>query len=74
MKCVRCGGTGKEQDSAAVGQTMKNRRLSAELSLRQMAVLVGRSHSFLSQLENGRRRWPEFLLNKYAAACNERNE
>jgi transcriptional regulator with XRE-family HTH domain len=53
---------------------MRNRRLAAELSLRQMAVLVGRSHSFLSQLENGRRRWPELLLNKYAAACNERNE
>ena len=74
MKCKRCGGTGKEQESAEVGRTMRNRRLAAELSLRQMAVLVGRSHSFLSQLENGRRRWPELLLNKYAAACNERNE
>jgi transcriptional regulator with XRE-family HTH domain len=53
---------------------MRERRLAAELSLRTMGSLVGKSHCFLSQLESGKRRWTQALLDKYHRVIKEQDK
>ena len=74
MKCKRCNGSGIEQDSGVIGQQMRDRRHAAQLSLRSMATLVGKSHAFLSQLESGKRRWTQVLLDKYTRVLKEQDK
>ena len=68
MICQRCNGTGNEPNQVAIGQTLRGLRLSSGLSLREMARRVGLSHSFLSQLETGSRRWRRSVLKRYEQA------
>jgi len=74
MKCLRCNGSGLEPDHGAIGSQMRERRLAAELSLRTMGSLVGKSHCFLSQLESGKRRWTQALLDKYHRVIKEQDK
>lgn len=55
--CRCCEGTGRESDDVKLGRTLSGLRLRAGLSLRSVAHQMGISHSFLSQLEHGTRRW-----------------
>lgn len=57
MKCPRCKGTGKVTDYVALGAKLKKKRENANLTLREVAELMGISISYLSDLEHGRKKW-----------------
>lgn len=63
--CKHCNGTGAAPDNKAIGNTLRESRQSAEITLRQMACWLGISHPFLSQLENGTRGWKRSLRKRY---------
>jgi len=56
-QCRCCEGSGVESDDVKLGRALSGLRLRAGLSLREVAQQMGISHSFLSQLEHGTRRW-----------------
>ena len=74
MKCKRCGGSGVEQDNVKIGMVRRLRRQSAQMSLRELSSIIGISHAFLSQLENGKRRWTQALSDKYLAAIEDKDK
>jgi len=67
-KCKRCGGNGEEQDSSAIGETMRRARRGAGLTLAIIAKRGGVTASYLCDLENGRRHWGPELIALYRAA------
>lgn len=69
--CTHCNGTGQIRDERALGKTMQERRKEARKRLREVAVLMGISVGYLSDLEHGRKKWTDKLLSGYnqAIAC-----
>jgi predicted transcriptional regulator len=67
-KCRHCGGTGKEIDSFACGQDLRNEREDVGISLRQMAKILNVSAPYLSDLELGRREWNRKKVQDYKDA------
>jgi hypothetical protein len=63
--CHCCDGTGLEADHAEVGKKMRQLRRSENIGLRELAERMGISHSHLSCLEHGKRRWDPDLREKY---------
>lgn len=57
MTCTRCGGTGQEPNLKALGRQLRALRRESGLTMRQMAVHIGLSHSFVCQMERGLRAW-----------------
>lgn len=55
--CHCCHGSGAEVDEKKASAMLKKLRVRAGIGLREMARRIGVSHSFLSQLEGGRRKW-----------------
>lgn len=53
------------------GKLMRQHRVLAGISLRKMAAAVGITPSFLSNLENGKRRWTLSVINKIESVLNE---
>lgn len=69
--CHCCFGTGRECDMKHFGKLMRQHRVLAGISLRKMAAAVGITPSFLSNLENGKRRWTLSVINKIESVLNE---
>ncbi len=65
ITCPRCDGTGHIEDERVIGKRMRQLRLSAGVTLREMAQRLKYSPSYLSDLELGRRRWLPRLLHRY---------
>ena len=63
--CSRCAGTGLEPDDRAIGRRMREMRLAKGLSLKDAAARMGISPSYLSDLEQGRRRWGTRNVQRY---------
>ncbi len=55
--CPRCGGTGQVADPLVLGQTLRQLRIDAGVTLIRMAVVMNVSQGHLSDLENGKRAW-----------------
>lgn len=62
--CHCCSGSGREQDDAEIGKRFAAIRKSNGMSLREAARRMGISHTYLSQLEQGHRRWSRRLIEK----------
>lgn len=71
MKCGGCGGTGKVLDPRKVGLAMRDHRESAGVSLRKVALKMGVSAPYLSDLERGNRNWKSIDIDNFnnAVAC-----
>jgi len=71
--CIRCGGKGRELEQAHVGAAMRKLRLSVRPRLSQSvaAFRMGFSAPYLSDLENGKRRWTAELVRKFCEICKE---
>lgn len=63
--CHCCHGSGKELHHREVGLCLRRRRKELRVSLETLAARMGYSEVYLSQLENGKRRWNERLLKLY---------
>ena len=66
--CKRCGGTGREQDDQLIGEAWQAKRKAAGLSLRDLGKRLDLSAAYLSDLENGRRRWSPENVRRYTEA------
>ncbi len=71
MICERCK---KVIDHAAIGAEMREKRLSAGKSLREIGAKISTAKKksltvgYICDLEKGRRNWSEELKSKYLAA------
>ncbi len=63
--CHCCNGSGAELDPVKAGKLMSKLRTKAGIGLRDMARRIGISHSFLSQLEAGKRKWLPHVSHSY---------
>lgn len=68
--CHHCSGSGKETDQIALGAEQRAKRKKAGLSLRQLAKLMCFTTPYVCDLELGRRRWSQKLLDKYEEALD----
>lgn len=69
--CHCCGGTGKENDAVLIGHKLKKRRQAAGIQQKYVALRMGVSASFLSDLEHGRRYWTQTMIDKYMEVVRE---
>lgn len=69
--CHCCNGTGDELDDAALGRKLRNLRTKAGVGLREMSRALSISHSFLSQLESGNRRWTPETSHLFIVECEK---
>ena len=53
-----------------IGELIKMERKNNELTLREMGLEIGLSHSYLSQIESGQRKASPELLEKISKALN----
>lgn len=63
IQCGPCRGTGKQ--FLADHKAMRKRREAKGLSMRAMARRIKRSAPFLSDIENGKRACPSYVLKAY---------
>lgn len=70
--CRCCRGSGVEKNHKTLGQSMRNSRIKAGLSMRKMAKKIGISFSFLAQLEKGNRHWTEDVEYKFLKILEEK--
>jgi len=71
IPCKRCGGTGKLADPREVGMGLRAYREEMGVSLRAVARALGKSATHVSNLERGRQRWTEVVVEAYKAAVNK---
>ena len=69
MRCPHCAGSGKVVDPAAVGQALRTARLTAGLSMRRLAALLGTSSGHIAGIESGARNRRGEWTRRFAAAC-----
>jgi len=67
-ECPHCQGTGQLPDSKKVGAHMRNARRQRGLTLLQLAVRMGYTQPYLSDLELGKRMWSLKLMKRYEEA------
>lgn len=53
--CRRCGGSGKEPDLQEIGGRIRDARVNAGLTLRELARRLDMSPVYISDIENGNR-------------------
>ena len=63
--CHCCHGSGTESDAKIHGRAMSGLRLRAGIGLRDMARRLRISHTYLWQMEQGKRRWPDDINEAY---------
>lgn len=70
VKCGYCNGTGKVPDNDAIGEEMKSLRKARGVSLAELGRTLkpSRTAGYLSDLEQGNRRWNQDLITKYQNA------
>ena len=66
--CKRCNGTGDEPDQKTIGASMRSKRYAYGKSLRQVAIKMGKSAPYISDLELGRRQWNAGLIADFEKA------
>lgn len=71
-ECPRCGGNGRIADEHEVGRVMRDIRMKARLSLRDLGGQMGFSAVYLSDLERGNRTWRKGLIDDYTRICRYR--
>lgn len=71
-KCQKCFGTGKLQDNAKVGDTMRKLRLKCGLTLKDVADQMDKHASYVCDLELGKRDWNLDLKTRFEQICNAR--
>ena len=57
LRCIRCGGTGREPDWKREGRDWREVRTQRGWTLRDLAKRAKVSAAYLSDLELGRRAW-----------------
>ena len=72
--CKNCNGTGCEVDQVVLGRAMRNRRLGAMVPLRAMASCMGISHTYLSHLEAGHRKWSPSLVRRFEESFKQQTK
>lgn len=68
--CPTCWGTGKIPNHAALGKRARRVRQNRGLSLKEMALRLGVTDSYLSYLETGKRRWSREMFQKVTNGAN----
>lgn len=71
VTCKRCGGSGVDVDSRAIGQAMRKKRESKGVTMAAIADKLGKTSGYLSDLERGNRRWNDALIARYKEALDE---
>jgi transcriptional regulator with XRE-family HTH domain len=66
--CHHCNGSGQEIDSRRLGQDLRNKRISRKISLRDLSERMGICAPYLCELELGRRRWSNGLIERFEKA------
>lgn len=66
--CPHCGGEGLEVDQMGSGAAMRNRRVAAGVTARDMAQRLGYSDQYIGDLELGRRHWKATIAAAYLKA------
>jgi predicted transcriptional regulator len=72
--CKHCNGTGHAPDNAGIGSTLRKEREESGIGLRDMAALIGISHSFLVGLEQGKRTWKRSIRKRYEQVINKHHK
>ena len=70
MKFVPCTKTVKLIDSGPTGAKARALRITAGISLRDMAKRMNFTPAYVSDLECGKRNWSKSLVEKYERALN----
>jgi len=68
LACQRCLGTGILQNQEALGNTLREERKRRGFSQGEVAVKMGCSVSFVSELELGKRYWTLKLVKSFKEA------
>ena len=69
--CHCCEGSGEEADQTLIGFQWSMRRLDAGIGLRALARAMDISHTYLSHLEGGTRRWTKQTQHDYKSKLAE---
>lgn len=72
--CHCCHGSGAEVDEKKASAMLKKLRVKSKIGLREMARRIGISHSFLSQLEAGNRKWQPHVSHSYMLEIEKEDE
>lgn len=70
-ECPTCHGSGTAINSVKVGQWLRAEREQAKVTGSRIAVAMGISPTYLSDLEFARRLWNQDLIKRYLAALNK---
>lgn len=68
--CECCHGTGVQVDQRELGDSLRQKREAAHISLRSMAADLGISAPYLSDLERGHRHWSPALRARFEKALH----
>lgn len=68
-QCDKCNGTGRVIDQVEFGNSMRQMREKREVSLSNVAIAMGFSKAYISDLELGRRGWNMTLIQAFKEAC-----
>jgi len=71
-RCPACAGSGRVSSPVGVGRIL--RRLRGDVSLRRVAVVLGLSAPYVSDLERGRRNVSREMAMRYLKAVEKANE
>lgn len=69
--CDSCYGEGHTWDDFELGSRLREYREKRDISARHIAKHLEFSPSYLSDLENGRRRWTRDLVERYIKAVSQ---
>jgi DNA-binding XRE family transcriptional regulator len=64
-KCPCCDGSGKELNAISIGKRQRQLRITAGIGLRDLAKRLQLSHTYLTLLEQGKRKWTPQLVHDY---------
>lgn len=70
LSCPKCGGSGKVQNPAYIGILLRQLRLRQKVSLRGISQRMGLSHTYIYELECGRKAWTPELARRYRSALS----
>jgi len=69
--CPMCGGSGHLPNAAELGAEMRVERRARKITLLEMSLRMEVSQPLLSDLELGKRRWTQAMIERYEKALNE---
>jgi len=69
--CRCCGGSGKELNDKIVGAQMRELRMQRGIAQAEVARRIGYRPPYICDLEAGKRRWSNSLIERYLEAINQ---